>query len=138
MGAKTVVRSLLDTHGLLWWASDDPRLSADARSHVEKDSILISAASIWEIAIKFRKGKLAIAERFITDLPAYIQEQGFTMVPITPIHALRAGLLPIGKNSDPFDRMLVAQALEESRHPEAIAIISNDDRLDGYGVKRIW
>lgn len=132
------MRLILDTHGLLWWATDDPRLSAEARKHVQKEAILVSTASVWEIAIKFRKGKLAVAERFIADLPDYIQDQGFTLIHITPRHALRAGLLPIGKNSDPFDRMLVAQALEESRHPEAVAIISNDDKLDGYGVKRVW
>jgi PIN domain nuclease of toxin-antitoxin system len=78
------MRLFLDTHGLLWWATDDSRLSAQARSQIQKQAILVSAASVWEIAIKFRKGKLAIAERFIADLPDYIEEQGFTLIPITP------------------------------------------------------
>jgi PIN domain nuclease of toxin-antitoxin system len=133
------MRFLLDTHGLLWWATGDSMLSAVAHDHIQKESIIVSAASVWEIAIKFRKGKLALAERFVTDLPNYIQEQGFTFIPITPSHALRAGLLPIGQNhADPFDRMLVAQALEESHGRDQISIISNDDKLDGYGVTRIW
>lgn len=127
------MRLLMDTHCLLWWANGDSRLSKTAADLMRREIVLVSAASVWKIAIKFKSGKLPSAERFIGQMPAYLASQQFAVVPISAEHALRAGLLQ-GDHRDPFDRMLLAQALEEKFD----GIISNDEKLDGYRVKRIW
>lgn len=128
------MRLLLDTHALLWWANNNAQLSATAREHIQqpRNRILVSAASVWEIAVKFNSGRLPTAAAFVADLPEYLRRQNFDALPISAEHALRAGLLP-GPHRDPFDRMLLAQAMEEN-----VAIISNDQALDGYGTTRIW
>jgi PIN domain nuclease of toxin-antitoxin system len=127
------VRLLMDTHCLLWWANGDSHLSQRAADFIRRENVIVSAASVWEIAIKFKIGKLPSAERFVGQLPSYLAAQQFTLLPISAEHALRAGLLH-GQHRDPFDRMLVAQALEENLD----GIISSDEKLDGYKVKRIW
>lgn len=128
------MRLLLDTHALLWWANDDPQLSKAARGYIQKpgNRILVSAASVWEIAVKFKNGRLPSAQNFIANLADYLHEQNFDSLPISIAHALRAGLLQ-GPHRDPFDRMLIAQAIEED-----LAIVSNDRALDGHGASRIW
>jgi PIN domain nuclease of toxin-antitoxin system len=128
------MRLLLDTHALLWWANNDPQLSRVARTHIQdvRNHVQVSAASVWEIAVKFRNGRLPSAKKFVAELPEYLRLQNFQELPITLEHALRAGLLP-GPHRDPFDRMLVAQALEEN-----LALLSNDQALDGYGARRVW
>jgi PIN domain nuclease of toxin-antitoxin system len=128
------MRLLLDTHALLWWANNDPQLSRIARTHIQdvRNHVQVSAASVWEIAVKFRNGRLPSAKKFVAELPEYLRLQNFQELPITLEHALRAGLLP-GPHRDPFDRMLVAQALEEN-----LALLSNDQALDGYGARRVW
>lgn len=128
------MRVLLDTHALLWWATNDPQLSRIARGHIQDatNRVLVSAASVWEIAIKFKNGRLPSAHNFVAVLPEYLHQQNFDALPITAEHALRAGLLQ-GPHRDPFDRMLIAQAIEEK-----VAIISNDQALDGYGANRVW
>jgi PIN domain nuclease of toxin-antitoxin system len=123
----------MDTHCLLWWANGDSHLSPTAADLMQRETVFVSAASVWEIAIKFKVGKLPSAERFVGQMPAYLASQHFTVLPITAEHALRAGLLQ-GEHRDPFDRMLLAQALEEKLD----GIISNDEKLDGYRVNRIW
>ena len=123
----------MDTHCLLWWANGDSHLSTTAADLMQREAVFVSAASVWEIAIKFKIGKLPSAERFIGTLPSYLASQQFAVLPISAEHALRAGLLH-GQHRDPFDRMLLAQALEEKLD----GIISNDEKLDGYRVKRIW
>jgi PIN domain nuclease of toxin-antitoxin system len=128
------MRLLLDTHALLWWANDDPQLSPMARSHIQNPGsrIFVSAASAWEIAVKFKNGRLPSAQKFIPTLPSYLRDQNFDVLGISVEHALRAGLLQ-GPHRDPFDRMLIAQAIAEN-----LSIISNDQALDGYGATRIW
>jgi PIN domain nuclease of toxin-antitoxin system len=128
------MRLLLDTHTLLWWANNDPQLSRAARAHIQeaRNRILVSAASVWEIAIKFKNGRLPSAGNFIADLPDYLRGQNFDALPITTEHALRAGLLA-GPHRDPFDRMLIAQAIEENA-----TLVSNDQALDAYGASRVW
>ena len=109
------MRFLLDTHAYLWWALDDPRLSLDALEIIEDSSreVILSAASVWEIAIKHTLGKLSLRaslERVVLEEPA---RNGFETLAMSPEHACRAGTLPL-LHRDPFDRMLVAQAqLEE-------------------------
>jgi PIN domain nuclease of toxin-antitoxin system len=128
------VRLLLDTHALLWWLGDDPSLSASARKLVARanNTIIISAASAWEIAIKFRLGRLPGAADLMTDFTGYLKREHFESLAITDDHAVRAGLLP-GPHKDPFDRMLIAQAQSEN-----LPIISNDAAFDTYKIRRLW
>jgi PIN domain nuclease of toxin-antitoxin system len=128
------VRALLDTHTLLWWLSDDPSLGRLARKFVADtgNSAVVSAASAWEIATKLRLGKLPSAADLASDFLGYLEREGFEPLAISPDHAIRAGLLP-GPHKDPFDRMLIAQA-----QAEGMAVVSNDEVFDDYGVRRIW
>jgi PIN domain nuclease of toxin-antitoxin system len=104
------VRLLLDTHVFLWTVTDSPRLSADARKSITAaDEVYVSAASIWEAAIKAGLGKI---QGDITQLANAIVESGFVELPVTAVHAAAvAGLPPYHR--DPFDRLLVAQAMAE-------------------------
>jgi PIN domain nuclease of toxin-antitoxin system len=128
------VRVLLDTHAFLWWLDGDRRLSARARKVIGDPgtTVLLSAASVWEIATKFRLGKLPGAAEVATDVPACMASQDFTGLDITAVHAQRAGSLP-GPHRDPFDRMLIAQA-----QIEGLPLVSIEDVFDRYGVRRIW
>ena len=128
------MRLLLDTHTLLWWLSENPSLPASARKLIanKNNDVLVSAASAWEIATKVRLGKLPIAIDLAHDFSAYLERERFATLPVSVEHGIRAGLLP-GPHKDPFDRMLIAQALAEN-----LAIVSNDVVFDGYGVKRVW
>src|SRR5262245_8453508 len=112
---------LLDTHALLWWLSDDPALGKRARAAVAntRNTVLVSAASAWEIASKVRLGKLAGAADLASDFAGYIEREGFKPLLISLDHAARAGLLA-GAHKDPFDRMLIAQAQAEN-----LALVSN-------------
>lgn len=103
------MRFLLDTHVLLWWFGEPDRLGRDATAAIEAaDRVVVSAASVWEAEIKRAKGKI----RFPNDLRDQIQTAGFSTLSIASIHAERAARLPAHHN-DPFDRMLVAQAVIE-------------------------
>jgi len=129
------VRLLLDTHVFLWWVFADPKLSHQARKAVaddEQNDIFVSAASAWEITTKFRIGKLANAKAVAHDIIATVESEGFGELPISLRHAQRAGDLG-GRHRDPFDRMLVAQALMEN-----LTLVSNERAFDAYGVKRLW
>lgn len=126
--------SLLDTHSLLWWLSDNPALTKAARKLIEetKNEIFVSAASAWEIATKVRLGELPTATDLVADFAGHLQREGFQTLAISAEHAIRAGLLP-GPHKDPFDRMIIAQAQAEN-----MPIISNESLFDAYGVRRIW
>lgn len=129
------MRLFLDTHTLLWWTTGDPSLPERARRRIaqSKDSVVISAVSAWEIAIKVSLGRLpAGATELIRDFEESLKQDGFQSMSITADHGIRAGLLP-GPHKDPFDRMLIAQAQAEN-----LAIVSNDSVFDRYGVTRIW
>jgi PIN domain nuclease of toxin-antitoxin system len=128
------MRLLLDTHTLLWWLTESPSLPASARKLIanKNNDVLVSAASAWEIATKVRLGKLPIAVDLAHDFIAYLEQERFETLAVSADHGIRAGLLP-GPYKDPFDRMLIAQALAEN-----LAIVSNDVVFDGYGVKRVW
>ena len=125
---------LLDTHAFLWWNADSRRLSETARRAIENDAdtIFVSAASAWEITTKHRIGKLAQAGAVALDITGTIAGQGFEELAITVDDAARAGQLP-GPHRDPFDRMLIAQALARN-----LPIVSVDRAFDGYGVHRLW
>ncbi len=122
---------LVDTHALLWFLTDDAALSPTAKGTMEShdDVLLVSAASLWEIAIKTSLGKLDAPD----DLPALIRDEGFECLTVTDAHAWAVRQLPLAGHKDPFDRLLAAQA-----QVEQLAIVSNDERLDRYGVTRRW
>ena len=125
---------LLDTHAFLWWLDGNTRLSRAARRAIEDDAntIFVSAASAWEITTKHRIGKLPQAEAVALDVSGSIAGQGFEELAITVDDAERAGRLP-GLHRDPFDRVLVAQALVRD-----LAVVTVDRTFDGYGVRRLW
>jgi PIN domain nuclease of toxin-antitoxin system len=127
------MKILLDTQALFWWLGDPARLSRRAMALVtdSKNTILVSPASAWEMAIKVSLGKLD-SLTLVLELTRHIEEEGFTEVPIGVEVAVRAGLLPL-HHRDPFDRLLVAQA--QSLH---CPILSSDQLLDRYDVKRVW
>jgi PIN domain nuclease of toxin-antitoxin system len=128
------VRLLLDTHTLLWWVSGDPQLPVRARRAIASDrhEVLVSAASAWEVTTKYRIGKLPLAGPLVVDFAKAVHAQGFTPLPITMEHGQTAGALAHA-HRDPFDRMLVAQALHEQ-----LTIVSNETVFDDLGVMRLW
>lgn len=128
------MRALLDTHAFLWWVADSKRLSATAHRVIadESNDIVLSAASAWEISTKFRLGKLPGGEAVAVDMSGHIAGQGFEELAIGVADAERAGRLP-GHHRDPFDRMLIAQALARG-----LAVVSVDAVFDRYGVSRLW
>jgi PIN domain nuclease of toxin-antitoxin system len=125
---------LLDTHTLLWWLTGDPALSMSARAAIEDtgNTVFVSAASAWEIATKFRIGKLPNAATIAADLTRVLAAEGFVSLPISVAHGQAAGALP-GPHRDPFDRMLMAQAMLGD-----LVLMSNEQRFDAYGVRRLW
>ena len=128
------MRLLLDTHAFLWWVINDDRLTQSAGQAIADDDndVLISAAAAWEIAIKHRKGKLPEADPLVRDMTGAIAGQDFEELAVTVDDAARAGALP-GPLRDPFDRMLIAQALSRN-----LVLISNESLFDRYGVRRLW
>lgn len=134
MGRRVAVRALLDTHAFLWWIADSGRLSGAAHDAIadETNEIAVSAASAWEIATKYRLGKLPGGAAVATDVVGQIAGQGFVEMPIGVADAERAGRLP-GPHRDPFDRMLIAQA-----HAGDLTVVSIDAVFDVYGVNRLW
>jgi PIN domain nuclease of toxin-antitoxin system len=128
------LRLLLDTHAFLWWLAGDERLSVHAREAIseESDPIVVSAASVWEIATKHRLGKLPGASVIVGGLAGVIESQGFLGLPITIRHGQTAGALP-GPHRDAFDRMLIAQAMLDD-----LTLVSNERAFDAYGVRRLW
>jgi PIN domain nuclease of toxin-antitoxin system len=130
------VRLLLDTHAWLWFYLGDARLSGPARSAIDEQTNdkLVSAASLWELAIKVSLGKYALAETFDEFIKHSLIDNGFGILPVEPAHAARLSTLPYPTaHKDPFDRMLAAQALVEQ-----IPLLSGDAELDAYGISRIW
>ena len=128
------MRVLLDTHAFLWWIADSRRLSSAAYAVIvdSSNTVFVSAATAWEIATKCRLGKLPEADAMAYDMVNTIALQGFSQLPITVEHGNRAGSLA-GPRRDPFDRILIAQAMTEN-----LALVSNDTLFDRYGVRRLW
>jgi PIN domain nuclease of toxin-antitoxin system len=128
------MRLLLDTHALLWWLAGDAALSNAARDAIAHggNEVLVSAASAWEIATKHRIGKLPGAAAIVADLDGTVLAQGFGRLPISLRHGQIAGSLP-GPHRDPFDRMLMAQAMAEM-----LVLVSNEAAFTVYGVATLW
>jgi PIN domain nuclease of toxin-antitoxin system len=128
------VRLLLDTHTLIWWLAGDEKLSLRARDAIadEANAVAVSAASAMEVATKHRIGKLPDAALLAQDFEAIVADQGFSELSITVRHARLAGEMGIA-HKDPFDRLLIAQALAED-----MVLVSNETRFDDSAVKRLW
>ena len=123
---------LLDTHAFLWWMAHDRRLSSRARRAIAAaPTVWVSAASIWEIAIKLGLGKLKLDDADADRLAGLAEACGFSSLAVTHAHAAAVRLLPT-HHADPFDRMLVAQA-----QLEGLRIVTADEQLDPYDVKLI-
>ena len=118
---------LLDANALVWWLADDATMSPGAREAIAspRNDVLVSAATVWELAIKRAAGKIALAG----DLVAAVEQAGFSGLPVTMTDAEAAAGLP-HRHHDPFDRMLVAQALRLDA-----TIVSRDPQLEPYGVR---
>ena len=117
---------LLDTHALLWWLSDDPKLGPEARASIEKrtNAVYVSAAATWEIAVKRSAGKLEAPG----DIEEWLADEGFMALPIQVAHAVAAAELPL-HHKDPFDRVMIAQAQLED-----LTLLARDDQIDKYEV----
>lgn len=123
------MKLLLDTHVVLWWQRDDRRLNRAARRAIsEADLVWVSAVSGWEVAIKMALGRLRLTEPFRVLLAA----DDFTELPLTLAHADALAALP-PHHTDPFDRLLVAQA-----RVEGATIVSHDRALAPYRAPMIW
>lgn len=128
------MRLLLDTHALLWFLSGDERMEGDARALVEDEGneVLVSAASLWEIAIKLSIGKLRMSVPFEKAFPSQLDANEIGVLPILPHHLQRVVGLPF-HHRDPFDRLLAAQAAADD-----LSLLSRDPVFDTYGVRRLW
>ena len=129
-----IVNYLLDTHACLWWLSGDKRLPKAVRLEIfnNKDDVCVSAASIWEIATKYRIGKLPSAKGIISDIVRFIPLQGFKPLSISVEDSLRAGLLT-SNHKDPIDRMLVTQAQNRN-----LVLVSNEKFFRQFDVRLLW
>ena len=125
---------LLDTHAFLWFMEGNGKLSEPARLSIEntEGQRFLSVASAWEMAIKASLGKLTLAKPLGELLPALLADAGITLLPIEIADVARVAALSF-HHRDPFDRLLVAQALERD-----LAIVSADSALDAYNVRRVW
>ncbi len=128
------MRYLLDTHTFLWWIIDDPQLSSRVRALMRgaDAEIFFSAASAWEISIKAQLGRIAFQGDPTDVIPQQIAANGFVSLPIEVRHTLQAYKLPL-LHRDPFDRMLVAQALLED-----LPLLTTDPAITQYPVSCIW
>jgi PIN domain nuclease of toxin-antitoxin system len=128
------MKLLLDTRAFLWWVSDDPQLSKRARTLIgnERNEVFFSAASAWEIVIKARLGRIALPHRADRFIRRQLEVNDFHALPIRVEHALRLQALQ-DYHRDPFDRMLVAQALEDG-----LIILSADPQVRRYRARVAW
>jgi PIN domain nuclease of toxin-antitoxin system len=128
------MRFLLDTHAFLWFIEDDPKLAPLAKSLIAEpaNEILLSIASVWEIAIKMRLGKLTLPAPLLDFLRGELTTNAIRLLPISLEHATAVADLPL-HHRDPFDRLIISQAMVES-----IPIVSADAAFDGYPIDRRW
>jgi PIN domain nuclease of toxin-antitoxin system len=124
------LKVLLDTHALLWWVTDDPRLSDAARDTILTADVAVSVVSLWEIEIKRGLGRIDVDTREL--IREVSQTEGFRMLEIRPTHVLTLGTLPL-LHKDPFDRMLIAQAVRDR-----LTLVSRDEAIHRYQVDVAW
>jgi PIN domain nuclease of toxin-antitoxin system len=125
---------LLDTHALLWFLTGSNSLSIRANQFIEDgdNAVWVSPASFWEIGIKMSLGKYELGEPLAGFMQREITQNAFAVLPISWGHADRVSRLPF-HHRDSFDRLMVAQALEED-----LTLVSADSALDACGVRRLW
>jgi PIN domain nuclease of toxin-antitoxin system len=125
---------LLDTHALIWWMTENPSLPESVRRLIvdKRNTVVVSAASAWEMAVKVRLGRLPAASDITRNFEEYLTQSGFESLAVSAAHGIRAGFLP-GPQRDPFDRMLIAQAQAEN-----LTMVSNELSFDSYGIRRAW
>jgi PIN domain nuclease of toxin-antitoxin system len=128
------MRLLLDTHTLLWFLTNDAKLSATAKAAIEDpaNERYLSPGSLIEIALKVRIGKLKLHASFATLFPAQLKANDIHLLPLEPAHIEPLTTLPL-HHRDPFDRLVAATALVE-----ALRLVSKDPAFDAYGVSRLW
>lgn len=124
------MRLLIDSHALIWWRADSPALGRAAHNAISDplNEVLISVAALWELTIKQSSGKLVLP----TDLETIVAEEGFAVLSISFAHLRRLETLP-RIHRDPFDRMMIAQAIAEG-----IPIVTGDRVFAAYGVQIVW
>lgn len=125
---------LLDTHALLWFATDDSQLSsiADAAISDPQNEVFVSPASYWELAIKVSLGKYPLTVPFATFIATAIDGNQFEILPIEPRHATEICVLP-HYHRDPFDRLIIAQAIVEQ-----MTVVSSDKEFSAYPINLLW
>lgn len=128
------MKYLLDTHALLWWWIEPMQLSDTVKQVIYNphNQIFVSPINLWELAIKYQKGKLPQARTAIDEFETLIQEDSFELLPIKLTHTRTAALYN-QPHSDPFDRILVAQA-----QCEQLILISKDSKLPQFGIQILW
>ena len=128
------MKLLLDTHAFLWWIEGAPALGRRARAEIANpdSEVFVSLASCWELAIKLSLGKLRLTQSLDRFVPEQLTRNGFGLLSVELRHVVRVADLPF-HHRDPFDRLLVAQALQDE-----LAIISADRVLRKYGVTVVW
>jgi PIN domain nuclease of toxin-antitoxin system len=128
------MQALLDTSSFLWFITDNENLSCTARNFIAdvKNNLLLSAASLWEIAIKVGIGKLELLQPFDEFIPEQLNQNSIDVLPIKASHLSKLIVLPF-HHRDPFDRIIIAQAIAEG-----IPLIASDAAFHQYGVELIW
>ncbi len=128
------MRILLDTHALLWWDDDPTKLSDTARAAIEEETntVFISVVNAWEIQIKVQLGKLGLTKPLSDIIQTQQATNGFELLPVGLSHVFALDRLPF-HHKDPFDRLLIAQAIHED-----LTLISNDARFSRYPATVLW
>jgi PIN domain nuclease of toxin-antitoxin system len=129
------VKALLDTHALIWALAGDERLSSRAREQYEEaGELFFSVVSLWEIGVKLalQRPDFELGNNWWKEIPKQLVAQGVKRLDIEPEHCLQVSRLPL-HHRDPFDRMLIAQAISLKA-----SMISIDEKFDHYRIKRIW
>jgi PIN domain nuclease of toxin-antitoxin system len=129
-----MAKLLLDSVALIWWYGGNRKFSRSVRAQIEagQDEVLVSAASVWEIATKVRQGRLPEAAALIEHFDDYLVEQEFTPLPVTIAHAKLGGSLA-SPHKDPFDRLIAAQA-----QLERLPVVTCDPAFTLLGVRILW
>jgi PIN domain nuclease of toxin-antitoxin system len=126
------MKQLLDTHSFIWFVMGNPRITPEVRSQIENNENFLSIASIWEIAIKSNLGKLNLGMTIDMLVEQQVIANGIELLNITTSHLAIVAILPL-HHRDPFDRLLIAQAMVEG-----VPILSADCALDNYSIQRLW
>lgn len=130
---SNISRVLLDSNAFLYFINNDLALSRTARNLLESEvEVLISSASLWEIAIKFSIGKLTLPSSFANFIPSQIQQNDIEILPVTLRYLEKVSTLPF-HHKDPFDRLIIAQSLVES-----LPVVTSDIAFELYEIERIW